>query len=1286
MPAVTQADVNEGYVNCSITASSGNDDNGSMNYTTEDLFFNGQPVPQQPTATLSTSGALTGGTVSLTGGSNWWGSSDGAPNTGPYGDFQAGAMYQVTAPGVYIGTSRATAVPVTNSTVTIPANTYVCTGAESNTVGPNPCTMTPGQPTGTFQVPAGLAPGAYNVYLDETNTTPLPGNGPNDAYQTARGTSLGTAESVTSLFVGPPVFTSAASTTFSETGAGTFSVTAQGEGMVTFSETGALPSGVTLATNGTLSGTPAFGSAGSYPITITATDGNGEHVHAVLHSDRHGLRTHVHLGRLDQLHREHGRHLLGHGDRGHADHLQRDRALPSGVTLGSDGTLAGTPAFGTAGSYPITITATDTNSNTATQAFTLTVAAGAPEFTSAASTSFAENTAGTFSVTANGDTPITYSETGPLPSGVTLGSDGTLAGTPASGTAGSLPDHHHGDGHELEHDDAVLHPDGHGSRADVHLGRIDQLRREHGRDLLGDGERRRAVHLQRDRRAALGRDARQRRHPGRHAGLRHRRVLSDHHHGDGRELEHVDAGLHADRHGLRTHVHLGGIDELRREHRWHLLGHGERRHADHLQRDRRSALERDARQRRHPGRHAGLRHRRVYPITITATDANSSTSTQAFTLTVTASGPTFTSAASTSFTENTAGTFSVTASGDTPISFSETGPLPTGVTLGSDGTLAGTPAFGTAGSYPITITATDANSSTSTQAFTLTVVTGGPTFTSAASTSFAENTAETFSVTASGDGPFTYSETGALPSGVTLGSDGTLAGTPAFGTAGSYPITITATDANSNTSTQAFTLTVTASPPVFTSASSISFAENTPGTFSVTATGDTPITYSETGALPSGVTLASNGTLAGRRPWAPGGLPDHPHGDGHELEHVDAGVHPHGGHVRPGVHLGVVDDVHRAHGGLVLGHGDRRHADQLQRDGFPAHRRDVGLQRHPGRHPGLRHPGQLPDHHHGDGRQLEHHDPELHADGRGRCTDVHVGVLDELRRERPRHLLRHGDRRHADHLQRNRFVALGRDVGLQRHPGWHAGLRQRRELPDHHHGDGREREDRDAVLHPDGHGDGADDHLGFLDDLRRAHGRHLLGHGDRRHADQLQRDRPAALGRDVGLQRHPGRHAGYGTAGSYPITITATDANSNTSTQSFTLTVTATGPTITSASSTTFTEHTAGTFSVTATGDGPFTYSETGALPSGVTLASSGTLAGTPAFGTAGSYPITITARDANSATTTQSFTLTVADGAPVFTSAASTSFAENTAGTFSVTATGDVPISLARRAPCPRV
>ena len=199
----SQADVNAGLMSCGMIVSSGNDENGSTNYSSLDLFYNGQPVPQQPTATLSSGTVQSGSTVSVTGGTNWFGSAGGAPNAGPYGDFQNSAyeFYPVTAPNIYIGTSRATAVPVVDSTVTISGDTYVCTGAESATVGPNPCTLTAGVPSGTFQVPSGLALGAYNIYIDESNTTPLPGNGPNDSYQTARGKSLGTAESSTPINV-----------------------------------------------------------------------------------------------------------------------------------------------------------------------------------------------------------------------------------------------------------------------------------------------------------------------------------------------------------------------------------------------------------------------------------------------------------------------------------------------------------------------------------------------------------------------------------------------------------------------------------------------------------------------------------------------------------------------------------------------------------------------------------------------------------------------------------------------------------------------------------------------------------------------------------------------------------------------------------------------------------------------------------------------------------------------------------------------------------------------------
>jgi hypothetical protein len=115
-------------------------------------------------------------------------------------------------------------------------------------------------------------------------------------------------------------------------------------------------------------------------------------------------------------------------------------------------------------------------------------------------------------------------------------------------------------------------------------------------------------------------------------------------------------------------------------------------------------------------------------------------------------------------------------------------------------------------------------------------------------------------------------------------------------------------------------------------------------------------------------------------------------------------------------------------------------------------------------------------------------------------------------------------------------------------------------------------------------------------------------------------------------------------------------------------------PAITSAASTTFTVGTAGTFTITTTGQPVPTLSETGSLPSGVTFVDNGngtaTLAGTPAAGTGGVYTLTITAQNGLAPNATQTFTLTV-NQAPAITSASSTTFVLNSAGTFTVTTSG---------------
>jgi len=98
-----------------------------------------------------------------------------------------------------------------------------------------------------------------------------------------------------------------------------------------------------------------------------------------------------------------------------------------------------------------------------------------------------------------------------------------------------------------------------------------------------------------------------------------------------------------------------------------------------------------------------------------------------------ATAPTITSAATTTFTVGVAGTFTVTTAGVPTPSIGESGALPTGVTFvdngNGTGTLAGTPAAATNGSYALTFTATNGNPPPAVQNFTLVVSAAGPTVT-----------------------------------------------------------------------------------------------------------------------------------------------------------------------------------------------------------------------------------------------------------------------------------------------------------------------------------------------------------------------------------------------------------------------------------------------------------------------------------------------------------------------------------------------------------------------------
>jgi hypothetical protein len=115
-----------------------------------------------------------------------------------------------------------------------------------------------------------------------------------------------------------------------------------------------------------------------------------------------------------------------------------------------------------------------------------------------------------------------------------------------------------------------------------------------------------------------------------------------------------------------------------------------------------------------------------------------------------------------------------------------------------------------------------------------------------------------------------------------------------------------------------------------------------------------------------------------------------------------------------------------------------------------------------------------------------------------------------------------------------------------------------------------------------------------------------------------------------------------GTGGTYAITFTASNGIGSNAVQSFTLTVNQASA-ITSANEATFTVGTAGSFTVTATGFPSPTFSVTGALPAGVSLAANtGVLSGTPAPDTQGVYSITMMASNGVGSAASQPFTLTV--------------------------------------------
>ncbi|MBL0914289.1 MAG: Ig-like domain-containing protein, partial [Sphingopyxis sp.] len=214
-----------------------------------------------------------------------------------------------------------------------------------------------------------------------------------------------------------------------------------------------------------------------------------------------------------------------------------------------------------------------------------------------------------------------------------------------------------------------------------------------------------------------------------------------------------------------------------------------------------------------------------YPVTVTATDTGSTGAGSPFTIaqnyTINVPAPAILIAPPSLATGTVGTSYNQTVSatgGVAPYGYAVTaGTLPPGVTLSTGGVLSGTPTAG--GTFSVTLTATDANGQGGSGNYSITigaaVMTLPPTTFADGQVGVAYNAA--LNTASGGTAPYRYAvSAGALPGGVSLSANGTLSGTPtAFGT---FAFSVTATDSSTGdgpyAATQSYSLRVIELAPV----------------------------------------------------------------------------------------------------------------------------------------------------------------------------------------------------------------------------------------------------------------------------------------------------------------------------------------------------------------------------------------------------------------------------------------------------------------------------------------
>jgi hypothetical protein len=220
----------------------------------------------------------------------------------------------------------------------------------------------------------------------------------------------------------------------------TTTVTTTGVPTPALTETGALPTGITFKDNGngtaTLAGTAAAGTGGSFVITISAksTAGTATQTFTLTNSQAPSITSATTAAFAIGTLGTYSVTTTGYP----APTITEVGVLPTGLTFSSatagTATISGIAAAGTTGTYPVSISATNSSGSTATLALSISVSASnAPLITSGTSAFFTLSKAGSFAITTSGLPAAKVTEVGTLPAGLTL-VDNTTGGALLSGT------------------------------------------------------------------------------------------------------------------------------------------------------------------------------------------------------------------------------------------------------------------------------------------------------------------------------------------------------------------------------------------------------------------------------------------------------------------------------------------------------------------------------------------------------------------------------------------------------------------------------------------------------------------------------------------------------------------------------------------------------------------------------------------------------------------------------------------------------------------------------------